>query len=95
MMWQDITFLLGSVFSLVVLLPTLRSPMASVPLGTSVPSAIIGLVYGFTFFTLGMPLSAVGAGATGLLWSLIAAVRSPDSSESEDGFRSDGQGSTS
>jgi hypothetical protein len=56
---------------------------------------IIGLVYGFTFFTLGMPLSAIGAGATGLLWSLIAALRSPDSSESDDGFRSDGQGSTS
>lgn len=76
-MWQDIVFLLGSVFSLVVLVPTLKDPMANVPLGTSLPSAIIGLVYGFTFFSLGMTLSAAGAAATGLLWSLIAALRSP------------------
>jgi uncharacterized membrane protein len=78
MMWQDLIFLLGSVFSLVVLLPTLRDPMANVPLGTSLPSAIIGIVYGVTFFTLGMTLSATGAVLTGLLWSLIAALRSPD-----------------
>jgi len=79
MMWQDVIFLLGSVFSLVVLLPTLRDPMANVPLGTSLPSAVIGIVYGVTFFSLGMPLSAVGATLTGVLWSLIAAVRSPSS----------------
>lgn len=77
MMWQDMIFLLGSVFSLVVLVPTLRDPMANVPLGTSLPSAIIGVIYGVTFFSLGMPLSGVGAALTGILWSVIAALRSP------------------
>lgn len=77
MMWQDLIFLCGSVFSLLVLVPTLRDSMANVPLGTSVPSATIGLVYGTTFFSLGMTLSAVGSVLTGLMWSFIAALRSP------------------
>ena len=64
-------------FSLAVLLPTLRDSMASVPLGTSLPSAAIGVVYGTAFYTLGMPLSAVGALLTGVIWGLIATLRSP------------------
>ncbi len=76
-MWQDVVFLAGSVFSLVVLVPTLRDSMASVPLGTTLPSATIGLVYGTTFFTLGMELSAAGSLLTGVMWSLIAYLRSP------------------
>lgn len=76
-MWQDIIFLAGNVFSLAVLVPTLRDEMANVPLGTALPSALIGLVYGTTFFTLGMGLSAVGAVLTGLMWSVIAYLRSP------------------
>lgn len=76
-MWQDIIFLAGSVFSLVVLLPTLRDTMANVPLGTSLPSAAIGTVYGITFFSLGMTLSATGSILTGVMWALIAALRSP------------------
>lgn len=77
MMWQDLIFLAGSVFSLVVLVPTLRDRMAHVPLGTSIPSATLGIVYGTTFFTLGMTMSAVGSLLTGLMWCLIAALRSP------------------
>ncbi|WP_224334409.1 hypothetical protein [Haloprofundus halobius] len=77
MMWQDLIFLAGSVFSLVVLVPTLRDSMANVPLGTTLPSATIGVVYGTTFFTLGMTLSAVGSLLTGVMWSLIALLRSP------------------
>jgi uncharacterized membrane protein len=76
--WQELIFLVGSIFSIVVLVPTLRNPMANVPLGTSLPSALIGVIYGVTFFTLGMTASAVGAVATGLIWSLIATVRSPN-----------------
>lgn len=83
MMWQDAIFLCGSVFSLVVLVPTLRDSMANVPLGTSLPSATLGVVYGATFFSLGMTMSAVGSLLTGLMWSLIAAVRSPHPFESE------------
>ncbi len=77
MMWQDFVFLAGSIFSLLVLVPTLRDPLANVPLGTSLPSAAIGIVYGVTFFTMDMTFSAVGALLTGLIWSLIAALRSP------------------
>ena len=77
MMWQDVIFLAGNAFSLAVLVPTLRDEMANVPLGTALPSALIGLVYGVTFYTLGMALSAVGAVLTGLMWSVIAYLRSP------------------
>lgn len=77
MLWQDLVFMLGSTFSVVVLLPTLRDAMANVPLGTSLPSAVIGIIYGVTFTTLGMPLSAAGAFTAGTMWSLIALVRSP------------------
>ena len=77
MMWQDLVFLVGSVFSLAVLVPTLRDSMASVPLGTTLPSATIGLIYGATFFSLGMMLSAAGSLLTGIMWSFIAYFRSP------------------
>jgi hypothetical protein len=82
-MWQDIVFLCGSVFSLVVLVPTLRDSMANVPLGTSLPSAVIGIVYGTAFLTLGMSLSATGSLLTGIMWSLIAALRSPNPLETD------------
>lgn len=77
MMWQDLVFLAGNVFSLAVLVPTLRDEMANVPLGTALPSALIGLVYGGAFLTLGMDFSAAGAILTGLMWSSIAYLRSP------------------
>ncbi|WP_135827046.1 hypothetical protein [Halorussus ruber] len=83
-MWQDVVFLLGNVFSLVVLVPTLRDEMANVPLGTALPSALIGVVYGTAFATLGMTLSAVRAVLTGLMWSLIASLRSPNPLRSDD-----------
>ncbi|WP_458206099.1 hypothetical protein [Haladaptatus sp. NG-SE-30] len=78
MSWQDLVFLAGNVFSLVVLVPTLRDEMATIPLGTALPSAVIGLIYGTAFATLGMSLSALGAVLTGLMWSAIALVRSPN-----------------
>ena len=77
MMWQDLIFLCGSVFSLLVLVPTLRDSMANIPLGTSLPSATIGIIYGTTFFSLGMTMSAVGSLLTGIMWSVIALLRSP------------------
>ncbi|WP_436925890.1 hypothetical protein [Halosimplex amylolyticum] len=85
MIWQDFVFLGGSVFSLCVLLPTLRDASARVPLGTALPSALIGLVYGTTFFTLGMTMSAVGSTAAATMWSLIALLRSPHSYNPTDG----------
>lgn len=84
-MWQDVIFLAGSVFSLLVLFPTLRNPVATVPLGTSLPSSLMGVVYGATFLTLDMTLSAAGALLTGVVWSVIATLRSPTGRESRRG----------
>ena len=77
MMWQDLVFMLGSALSIVFLAPTLRDSSANVPLGTSLPSMGIGVVYGATFASLGMTFSSVGALAAGTMWALIAVVRSP------------------
>lgn len=77
MIWQEFVFLAGNVFSLFVLAPTLRDSMANVPLGTALPSAFIGVVYGATFLSLGMTFSAAGAFVTGVLWGLVALLRSP------------------
>lgn len=76
MMWQDLVFLVGSGLSIVFLAPTLRDAAARVPLGTSLPSMAIGVVYGATFASLGMTFSAVGALAAGSMWALIAVFRS-------------------
>ncbi|WP_224333809.1 hypothetical protein [Haloprofundus halobius] len=77
MMWQDLIFLAGSVFSLLVLVPTVRDSTASIPLGTSLPSASLGVVYGTTFLSLGMTMSAVGSLLTCVMWGVIATLRSP------------------
>ena len=79
MMWQDLVFMIGSGLSIGFLVPTLRDANARVPIGTSLPSMALGVVYGLTFATLGMTFSALGAFAAGLMWSLIAVVRSPAS----------------
>lgn len=78
MMWQDFVFMAGSLLSLVFLLPTLRDSMANVPLGTSLPSAAIGFVYGGTFISLDMMFSGLGAICAGTMWSAIALLRSPN-----------------
>lgn len=77
MIWQDLVFLAGSVFSIIVLAPTLKDHTANVPLGTSLPSALIGVIYGASFYTMGMAFSATGSMLTGVLWAAIATLRSP------------------
>ena len=77
MIWQDLVFLAGSVFSIVFLAPTLTDHTARVPLGTSLPSAALGVVYGASFYSMGMAFSASGSFLTGLLWAGIAVLRSP------------------
>lgn len=89
-MWQDFIFLTGSIFSIVSLTPTLRSTVASVPLATSLPSAVIGIVYGLTYVSLGMTFSAVGAIAAGVMWSLILAFRRPAGTGSRSFIPTDG-----
>ena len=81
MMWQDLVILAGSIFSIVVLTPTLTDSTASVPLETSLPSLAVGFVYGVTYLTMGMTFSAVGSILTGVIWGLIALLRSPTSVE--------------
>lgn len=93
-MWQDFIFLTGSIISIVSLTPTLRSAVASVPLATSLPSALIGIVYGLTYFSLGMTFSALGALAAGLMWSLILAFRRPTRTESRSFLPTDGAAET-
>ena len=77
MMWQDLVFLAGSVFSIVVLTPTIRDPTAQVPLGSSVPSMTVGSVYAVTYATMDMTFSALGSFGVATMWSLIACYRSP------------------
>ncbi|MFP8955542.1 hypothetical protein ACLI4Y_02355 [Natrialbaceae archaeon A-CW3] len=77
MMWQDMIFMIGSGLSIFFLAPTLRDAAARVPLGTSIPSMAIGVVYGVTFATMDMTFSALGALAAGSMWALIAVFRSP------------------
>lgn len=77
MIWQDFVFLAGSVFSILILAPTLKDRTANVPLGTSLPSAILGIVYGASFYSMGMAFSASGSLLTGVLWAAIATLRSP------------------
>lgn len=78
MMWQDLVFLIGSMTSVVFLIPTLRNAASRVPRATSIPSMLIGGAYSFTFLTLGMTFSAAGSFAACTMWSLIAAFRAPD-----------------
>ena len=78
MMWQDFVFLIGSSLSVMFLFPTLRDTAARVPRATSVPSMLIGGAYAFTFFTMGMTFSALGAFGACTMWSLIALLRAPD-----------------
>lgn len=77
MMWQDLIFMIGSALSVLFLAPTIRDVSARVPLGTSIPSMTVGGVYAFTFSTMGMTLSAVGAMTTAIMWTAIATLRSP------------------
>lgn len=77
MMWQDFVFLAGNVFSVAALAPTLRDETSKIPLGTSLPSLTLGFVYGTAFLTMDMTYSAAGALLTGVIWGLIALLRSP------------------
>ncbi|MDJ1433184.1 hypothetical protein [Halostagnicola sp. A-GB9-2] len=69
--------MIGSGLSVLFLAPTIRDVSARIPLGTSIPSMTVGGVYAFTFGTMGMTLSAVGALATAIMWTVIATLRSP------------------
>ncbi len=93
MTWQDAVFLSGSLLSVLVLLPTLRDSTAKVPLGTALPSALLSVVYGSTFLSLGMTLSGVGSFLICCTWALIAHRRSPNPlARRANGSVADGEG---
>ncbi|WP_049924317.1 hypothetical protein [Halopiger djelfimassiliensis] len=77
MVWQDVLFLVGSLLSVIVLVPAVRNANARIPLATSLPKMLLGGVYAITFASMGMYLAAGGLLATGVMWCLIAAYRSP------------------
>lgn len=75
--WQDMVFLFGAGVTVVVLYPTLRSSTASVPWETSIPAAFLKVVFGVTFLSMDMILSAVGMLVAAGMWGLIALLRHP------------------
>ncbi|WP_226004958.1 hypothetical protein [Natrinema salinisoli] len=82
MVWQDGIFMAGSLLSVVFLAPALRNVNTRLPLATTVPKMALGVVYAVTFATMGMSLAAGGLLATGGMWFLLAAYRSPRSAVS-------------
>lgn len=76
-MWQDLVFLAGSALSIAFLAPTIRDSTARIPLGSSVPSMTIGLVYALTYATMGLSFSALGSLGVAAMWSLIVRYRAP------------------
>ncbi|MGQ3412697.1 hypothetical protein ACT4ML_10615 [Natrinema sp. LN54] len=77
MIWQDVVFMAGSLLSVVFLVPALRDATARIPVATSLPKMALGAVYAATFATMEMDLAAIGLLATGVMWGLLAAYRSP------------------
>ncbi|MDS0476020.1 hypothetical protein [Natrinema sp. 1APR25-10V2] len=88
MVWQDSVFMLGSVLTVVFLVPAVRDANARIPLATSLPKMALGAVYALTFASMGMRLAAVGLVATGVAWSLLAVYRSPPATSSSRSRRS-------
>jgi hypothetical protein len=68
-------FLVGGIISSLLLLPTLLSQTARVPRTTSVPTAILLLVYGVTFLSLGMTTASLGSFISFVLWVAIAGLK--------------------
>ncbi|MBX0293490.1 hypothetical protein [Haloarcula nitratireducens] len=77
MAWQDIIFLTGAAITVGVLYPTLSNKSASVPWATSIPAALLKVVFGVTFLSMDMLLSAVGMLVAAGMWGLIAFFRHP------------------
>lgn len=75
MIWQDLVFLIGGFIGAGFLLPTLVSNDSTVPATTSILQVGLITTFAFTFWTLNMPLSALGALTRSLAWIGIALFR--------------------
>ena len=71
MIWQDIVIAVGQWFFAVSLLPTLFSKNELPPLTTSIPTGTILLVFGATFYTLGLTNAWISSVVVALVWLAI------------------------
>lgn len=72
MTWQEVIFSVGNVGFALTLIPTMLNPQAQVPRTTSVPIAVILVLYVVAFASLAMPVAAFFVAATVGCWGFIA-----------------------
>lgn len=77
MTWQDWVLMAGGWIFAVLLYPILSDEDATVPRRTSLPTAVILLVYAGTYLTLGLALAAAASFATAVMWFAVAYFRAP------------------
>jgi hypothetical protein len=77
-MWQEWVFLVGGFVGGAILWPGILDPESAWPRSSSVPTALLLGAYTVSFYTLGMPLSALGSLFTCVTWGVIAAFKPPD-----------------
>ena len=74
--WQDWVFGVGSTFFTLALVPTLLDEGSSVPLWTSIPTAVFLYIFAVTKWTLKLRLATLAEATTGTAWVLVAIFRS-------------------
>ena len=84
MVSAQIVFLVCSVFQIAVTLPMLFDRGSTIPRETSIPTTLIWLIYGVTYFTISYPLAGVASIVGGALWALVAVFRDRASLEDTD-----------
>ena len=70
-MWQDYVFALGSVVFIVALMPAVKSK-EKLPLGTSIPTAVILFLFAICYATLHLWFAMATTLGTATQWSLLA-----------------------
>jgi hypothetical protein len=70
-LWQDFVFTIGSLFFIVALVFSVRSPDKP-PVRTSVITGFWLVVFSVVYATLSLPLAAVTSAISGLLWFTLA-----------------------
>jgi len=78
MIWQDIVFTLGGFIFALLLIPTLIDSEAQVPRLTSIPTALILVIFSLTYFSLGFYYSTITNLMTAGCWAGISIWRSPE-----------------
>lgn len=73
--FQDFIFLGGNFVLGIVLIPTVLDEDSCIPLTTSLPTSLTLYAFTFSYFTLGMTLSAASTSIIALMWSYIAAFK--------------------